>query len=206
MVQVDAVALGIPDYHDIVRQPADLGTIRARLARGAAEVCTSITLVPGRPALTWCKYTRGERQRVSRSFRSMLGKRFAKCQASGCTTRGAYAQNPAHALHCTTLCSPGWLLGGTNRVFSQGWEASGYLEPQDVLDEVSRVWANCRLYNPAGEPILYAHALCPLQSQSGFAQRLSLYNSMHDLEHVLSLLGREWWNAFLGARCLQLTF
>ena len=57
MVQVDAVALGIPDYHDIVRQPADLGTIRTRLAHGAAEVCASTTLVSGQPALTWRKCT-----------------------------------------------------------------------------------------------------------------------------------------------------
>ena len=41
------MALGIPDYHDIVRQPADLGTIRVRLAHGAAEVCASTTLVSG---------------------------------------------------------------------------------------------------------------------------------------------------------------
>ncbi|KAK9820761.1 hypothetical protein WJX81_005246 [Elliptochloris bilobata] len=34
---VDAVALRLPDYHTIVRHPADLGTIRARLARGAIQ-------------------------------------------------------------------------------------------------------------------------------------------------------------------------
>ena len=46
------------------------------------------------------------------------------------------------------------VAGCTPRVSAQGWEASGYQEPQDVLDEVSRVWANCRLYNPSGQPVL----------------------------------------------------
>jgi len=42
--QVDAVALGLPDYHTIVRRPADLGTIRVRLLRGAAQVPPSTTV------------------------------------------------------------------------------------------------------------------------------------------------------------------
>lgn len=33
--QVDAEALGIPDYRQVVTHPMDLGTIRARLAPGA---------------------------------------------------------------------------------------------------------------------------------------------------------------------------
>ena len=38
------MALGLPDYHTIVRRPADLGTIRARLLRGAAQVPASTTV------------------------------------------------------------------------------------------------------------------------------------------------------------------
>lgn len=37
-MQVDAVALGLPDYHSVVCRPADLGTIRDGLALGLAQV------------------------------------------------------------------------------------------------------------------------------------------------------------------------
>jgi hypothetical protein len=31
---VDAAAMNLPDYHDVVKQPMDLGTIREKLAAG----------------------------------------------------------------------------------------------------------------------------------------------------------------------------
>jgi hypothetical protein len=46
---VDAIALGIPEYSDIIKQPMDLGTIRSRLQRGlyesAAAVIADVNLV-----------------------------------------------------------------------------------------------------------------------------------------------------------------
>ncbi len=47
----------------------------------------------------------------------------------------------------------------------QGWGACCYHTPGEVLEEVRRVWANCCLYNPPGEPILCAKIILPLVFQ-----------------------------------------
>lgn len=89
MVQVDAVALGIPDYHDIVRQPADLGTIRARLARGATQVCASTTLTTLTRPPQRVKNGLGTKGFWEPQERTPV-MRSATCRASaGCTTWGA---------------------------------------------------------------------------------------------------------------------
>lgn len=49
--QVDAKALGLDDYHDVIRQPMDLGTIKERLTESppayhnAAEVLKDVQQV-----------------------------------------------------------------------------------------------------------------------------------------------------------------
>ena len=52
-LQVDAEALGLDDYHDVILQPMDLGTIKSRLTKvppaysNAAEVLRDVQQVWG---------------------------------------------------------------------------------------------------------------------------------------------------------------
>ena len=46
---VDAVALGIPEYYEVIKKPMDLGTCKAKLMRGeyksAAELLKDVQLI-----------------------------------------------------------------------------------------------------------------------------------------------------------------
>ncbi len=180
--QVDAVALGLPDYHTIVRRPADLGTIRARLLRGAAQVPSGTVCADIQPELTrnarqrragphaqpgtcpcspprWKSRMEDTVRAFSTAYSAHAGLHgpcfmLAHGRMHPCTACAGPCQRrtpqgvAAHQPLCARLRLPQMFAS------AQGWGASGYRAPGDVLAEARCVWANCRLYNPPGEPVL----------------------------------------------------
>ncbi|CAI5470007.1 unnamed protein product [Closterium sp. Yama58-4] len=132
---VDAESLGLPDYHEIISHPMDLGTIRSRLvqslaatrADGAGEGKVG---VDGNDAAREAEPTGGEETGASDT---------AAAAAAAAATSAAAASRPPHFSHVNEVARDVRLVFA-NAMKYNGPGSEVYLMAQSLLDRFEEKW------------------------------------------------------------------